>query len=370
MNIGVNARLLVNNRMEGIPRYIFETTRHMALSHPEDQFFLFFDRKVNGLPTLPQNVRHVVVPWHARHPFLWHIWLEYTLPLFFKKYKIDVFYSGDGYLSLRSKMPTVMAIHDLAYLYFPQHIPLSSVIHYRKFVPKYLKKACHVMTVSQYVKKDLCSQFQIAPEKISVAGNAVDVHSIPSVRPLPDRPGKLIENTPYFLYVGAVHPRKNILHLIEAFTLFSHGRAEKFSLVIAGRLAWKSTEIQKALETTPDIIYLGSVSEEEKYSLIQNAMAVTYVSLFEGFGIPILEAMACGTPVITSSTTSMPEVAGGAALLADPEKPESIAAQMQKIADNPGLRKNLSSEGLQRCHAFSWQTSAETIYQALKRCSS
>lgn len=340
----------------------------MALAHPEDHFYLFFDRTVKDLPPLPENISKIVVPWHARHPILWHIWLEYTLPFFFKKYSIDVFYSGDGYLSMRSDIPAVMAIHDLAYLYYPQHIPVSSVLHYKKFVPAYLHKACQIITVSDYVKTDICNNFHIAPEKISIAGNAIDIPSIPPVKKLAPDMNEQIGNLPYFLYVGAVHPRKNIVNLIRAFSLFNEKRPNEYKLVIAGRLAWKTSDIQMAMSHQQNVVYVGSVSEEDKYALIRNALAVTYVSLFEGFGIPILEAMACGTPVITSNTTSMPEVAGGAALLADPDNPASIVMQMEAMADNPDLRQSLADSGRKRCSQFTWKASAETIYNALEAC--
>ncbi len=367
MRIGVNARLLVSQRMEGIPRYIYETTRCMAESHPEDTFYLFVDRQVSPFPALPSNVHRVIVPWHARHPLIWHVWLEYMLPLYFSYFKIDVFYSGDGYASLRTRVPTVMAIHDLAYLTYPEHITASSLRHYQKFIPRYVRAVQHVITVSQYVKRDITRRMHVQPSKISVAGNAIHIPHGPAENQLPVRLHKLVQSAPYFLYVGAIHPRKNILNLMKAFRMFNRKRSIPAKLVLAGRLAWKAGEIEAAMQLDPDIVYAGSVSEEEKYSLIRNAVAVAYVSLFEGFGIPILESMACGTPVITSTVTSMPEVAGGAALLADPSSPAEIAQMMSSIADHPLLRQKMSELGQSRLQAFSWYTSAETIYQALQK---
>jgi len=337
----------------------------MAERHPEDTFYLFLDRHVSPFPALPSNVRRVIVPWHARHPLIWHLWLEYMLPLYFAFFKIDVFYSGDGYASLRTRIPTIMAIHDLAYLSYPNHIPASSLWHYQKFIPRYMQAVQHIITVSHYVKRDIIKRMHVQPEKVSVAGNAINLSSIPEENQLPERLQNKIQCTPYFLYVGAIHPRKNILNLMKAFQIFNSGQTKPFKLVLAGRFAWKAGEIEAAMHLDSNILYVGGVSEAEKYALIRNAMAVTYVSLFEGFGIPILESMACGTPVITSTATSMPEVAGGAALLADPCSPAEIAQMMSQIAEHPFLRQKLSEMGKVRLQAYSWHTSAETIYQAL-----
>lgn len=367
MRVGVNVRLLLNENMEGIPRYIYETTQQMALSHPEDEFILFFDRKVNVDFGFPLNVKAVIVPWHARHAVLWHFWFEYMLPLFFRWYKIDVFYSGDGYLSLRSKVPAVLVMHDLAYLHYPEHIQSASLRHYRKYVPRYLSKAASVIAVSHFVKNDIITQMGIDKEKIKVAYNAVrDNISLGVLDEMPWRINEKIAGKPYFLYIGALQPRKNIARLIKAFELFSSGKEGQYKLVIAGRLAWKTEEIAEAIMHSPDVIYTGMVSEPIKYKLISGAMAVTYISLFEGFGIPLLEAMKMGTPVITSSVTSMPEVAGEAALLIDPTSVEDIAQAMSKMADNEDLRNALASKGLERYKFFSWEKSAEIIYDELK----
>lgn len=365
MRVGVNVRLLLGKNMEGISRFIFETTRQMALSHPEDEFILFFDRKVNADFGFPSNVRKVIVPWHARHPIIWHVWFEYMLPFYFRLYQIDVFYSGDGYLSLRSKIPTVMVIHDLAYLHYPEHIQKASLDHYRKYVPKYLAKASVIITVSEYVKADIAEHFGIDPTKIKVAPNAIRPYESTAVPELPSTIKEKLPDRPYFLYVGALHPRKNIITLIEAFRQFNAAHGDQYCLVLAGRLAWKTEAIEQAIRSVPGVIYTGTISEDLKYRLIKGAIALTYISLFEGFGIPILEAMMMGTPVITSNVTSMPEVAGEAAILVAPNHTAEIAKAMDMLL-NVDLRNQLIQKGLRRVSDFSWENSADIIYGALK----
>ena len=366
MRIGVNARLLVHATMEGIPRYIYETTRQMALDHPHDTFFMFFDRKPPEGLHFPDNVRRIMVPWQARHPLIWHVWLEYMLPLYFRIYKIDVFYSGDGYLSLSTRVPTVLVLHDLAYLYYPDQIKWSSLVHYKYFVPRYLKKAHSVITVSEYVKNDLISRFNLNDADVEVAYNAVVKPVVSDNDTFSDIIEKATDGKPYFLYVGAIHPRKNVVRMIEAFHMFNTENGGKYRLLIAGRLAWKTQEIKPLLYNTPGVVYLGSVSDEEKLLLLKRAFALVYVSLMEGFGIPLLEAMQMGKPVITSSVASMPEVAGDAALLVNPMDVGEIAQAMHSLTNVRKVYQSLENKGPQRAQFFQWCKSAAIIYNALE----
>jgi glycosyltransferase involved in cell wall biosynthesis len=365
MRIGVNGRLLLSDKMEGMPRYIYETTKQMALSHPDDRFILFFDRKVDVDFGFPPNVESVIVPWQARHPILWYWWFELMIPLYLWWYKIDVFYSGDGYMSLRTQTPTLMVIHDLAYVHYPEQIQASSLWHYKRYVPQYIQQASSLITVSDYVKNDIHRNFDIPLENIKVAGNAVE-YNPPYLTPdIPDFIQQQLDGKPYFLYIGAIHPRKNIINLIKAFNTFNKDKSNK--LILAGRMAWKTNEIKEMIQLSADILHVGMVTEKEKYILIRNAIAVTYVSLFEGFGIPILEAMRAGTAVITSNVTSMPEVAGDAALLVNPHDPEDIAKGITSLARDKALREQLIKKGYQQCDKFSWKTSGDIIYKELLR---
>lgn len=369
MIIGVNARLLLNQHMEGIPRYIYETTKQMALTHPEDKFILFFDRKIETDFKFPLNVSSVVVPWHARHPVLWYWWFEVMLPLYLRWKKVDVFYSGDGYLSKRSHVPTVMVMHDLAYLHYPQQIAASTLAYYKKNVPQFLSKADIVVAVSKYVKQDIVVQIGIPESKVLVAYNAVSSPEDVDQIVLPPYISKAIDDSKYFLYVGAIHPRKNIIQLIKGFEIFNRKMNSSYKLVIAGRMAWHTQDIKAAIERTPQVIYIGMVSESVKYKLIKNAVAMTYISVFEGFGIPLLEAMKMGTPVITSNVTSMPEVASDAALVVHPHSEYEISDAMSQLVEDDTLRLELITKGLSRYQDFSWQKSADIIYSALQKVS-
>jgi len=360
MKIGVNARLLTSDKMEGIARFIYETTYHMAVAHPEDDFILFFDRKIKYSLSFPPNVKTVIVPWHARHSIIWYLWFEIMLPLFFKKYKIDVFYSGEGYLSKKSRIPTVMVLHDLTYIHFPEHLQKDSLLYFRKNTPLFLDIARTVVTVSQYVKDDIVNQFRIPVEKIKVAYNAVK-------QEVPRSESSQTLDVPYFIYVGAIHPRKNVKNLIAAFLNFKKNHSNTSKMVLIGRMAWDTDEVEVLIKNNKDIIYLGVVSEKDKNTWIKNALCMVYVSLFEGFGIPLLEAMHLGVPVITSDVTSMPEVAGDAALCVNPSDINAISEAMNSVFLNKELRQGLIAKGHERVHFFKWEKSAQIIYEELKK---
>lgn len=363
MNIGVNARVLTTENMEGVARYIYETTRCMAMAHPDDRFILFFDRNVKAQFDFPANVSKVIVPVQARDPILWYIWFELLLPIYLKKYKIDVFYSGDGSLSLRTNVPTLLVTHDLAYIHHPDHISKRYLSYNKAYVPKFHQKAASIITVSHYVKNDVINKFGVDPSKIHVAYNAVNKLDRQSLSSSSDEKTQI--NHPYFIYVGSLHPRKNIIRLIDGFLKFKSMTDNDYKLVIAGRLAWKSDDIKQKLTSSPDIIYLGMVSEQKKNELISKAVALAYISVFEGFGIPIIEAMRLSVPVITSSVTSMPEVAGDAALLVDPFDINSIASALTTLSNDQDLRTDLIKKGNERYQYFSWEKSGDIIYNEL-----
>ena len=194
-------------------------------------------------------------------------------------------------------------------------------------------------------------------------------------RPVPTCPenigrisGENREEGDYFLFVGAVHPRKNVHRLIQAFDLFKKQTNSTLKLVICGRFAWQTGAVKAAFDTAyfkKDIIFTGYVPNEDVPKLTASAFAVVYTSLFEGFGLPILEAMNCDVPVITSNISAMPEVAGDAALLVNPESVSEIAAAMQTLIENPDLRQNLIERGRIQRKKFSWDKTAEIIYEKI-----
>lgn len=368
MNIAVNARVLLKHRMEGVCRYIYETTRAMAEAHPEDTFYLFFDRPYDEFFITSDNVVPVVIPPPTRHPILWHIWFEWMVPRYLKKYDIDVFYSGDTYLSMKTQCPTLLVSHDLAYLHYPEHLPKRVLKYYTKNFPRFHKKAGHIVAVSQYTKDDICKQYGLDASNISVGYNACPAGFAPkSEEEVKDIRDKYAQGAPYFVYVGSFHPRKNVANLIRAFEHFKQSDDTGSKLLLIGRMAWNNEDLVQLYESSnykEDVVLLGPMFDEVK-DIVPASTALVYVSLFEGFGIPILEGWSSGVPVITSSVSSMKEVAGDAALTVDPLSPEDIAKAMETLSLDPQLRSRLVREGKERLAIFDWNQTAEMIYREL-----
>jgi len=371
MKIAINARELLKGRMEGIGRYIFETTRQMVLDHPEDEFYFFFDRKYDPSFIFADNVTPIIVYPQSRHPILWYIWFEIAIPYYLKKYKIDAFYSGDTYLSMKTKVPTLLVCHDVAYKHYPDHIKKIHLDYYENNFAKFHKRADHIVAVSEFTKQDIIRIYNLEEEKITVGHNATPTGFLAKSEEEKTRiKNELTQGNPYFIYVGSLHPRKNVINLIRAFDHFKKTHKTNHKLVLVGRMAWKNEGLQEISNTTEyrdDIIFTGHVSNENLPLYLASADALTYVSVFEGFGIPILEGMSCGVPVITSNVSSMPEVAGDAALLIDPHDPLSISEGMWNIVSNNSLRNDLISKGYERVKIFSWKKTADHIYNQLEK---
>ena len=174
----------------------------------------------------------------------------------------------------------------------------------------------------------------------------------------------------YFLFVGGIHPRKNLLNLLKAFSHFKKWQHSNMKLLVAGRKAWQYDDLLEKIKTykyREDVVLLDYLPEEQLQRVTAAAYALVYPSWFEGFGLPILEAMQCGVPVICSNTSSMPEVAGDAALLIDPADPDAIAKEMLSLYRNEGIRNAFITKGLERVGQFSWDTSAIAIYESLRK---
>ena len=369
MKIAVNTRVLLSSRMEGVCRYIHETLKQMVLDHPEDEFFFFFDRPYDEQFIYGPNVTPVVINPPARHPILHYIWFEIALPRALKKHNIDVFYSGDTYLSLSTHVPTVLVCHDIAYAHYPEHIPWLTRKYYQYFFPRFHQRADKILAVSHATKNDIVSEYKLDADKVVVAYNSVKEGMQPLG--LSDREvvkDKYTAGKDYFIYVGAVHPRKNVVSIIKAFDEFKKQTQSDMKLVLVARVAWNAEEFLDTLATAKykqDIIHLNEIYNEEVNALTASALAMVYVSFFEGFGLPILEAMHCDVPVICSGVSSMPEVAGDAAILVDPYSIESIKEAMLSMYNDGDLRKALIEKARIQRQKFDWSCTADITYKAI-----
>ena len=373
MRIAVNVRFLLPGKMEGIGWYTYETVRRMVKDHPEHEFHFLFDRKWSEEFIFADNViPHRVNP-PARHPYLWYWWFERSIPKQLKKIDPDVFFSPDGFLSLHAKVPTLMVMHDLAFEHFPEHIPKVVRRFYQYFSPRYARKADRIAAVSQATKDDIAEQYGIDPQKISVAHNGVrdDFRPMASL----EKDKFRHENTkgrPYLFFVGAMHPRKNIPRLIEAYTAFRHQAKGDPLLLLTGRMAWMTSDIRKAYDACDfkdDIIFTGHLDSTTLARYTSAASIICYLSLFEGFGVPVLEAMQAEAPLLCSNVSSIPEVAGDAALYADPQDVDSMSAGMLTLWNDRDLAKELVDNGRRQREHFSWDITAKKLWSALEEIS-
>lgn len=364
MKIAVNTRFLIEGKLEGIGIYTQEILKRVVQLLPQHEFYFLFDRKPAADFIFSENVKPIVVSPQARHPFLWYWWFEKSIPAVLKKNQIDVFFSTDGYGSLSTTVPQIITQHDLAFEHFPEQVPFLVQKYYRYFVPRYCKKAAKLLAVSNFTKKDIVTQYSISPEKIEVVYNGFN-HSEYQASII-----KTANQSPYFIFIGAVHPRKNVLGLLKAFEEFKSTYQLPHQLKIIGRKAWMNNELDgylNQMQFKSTVEWYPSTTRNELLDYLKNAQALVYPSFFEGFGIPVLEAMSLGVPVITSNLSSLPEVAGDAALLINPYESTEIVNAMYLLATDQKIRMNCIEKGKERASAFSWDISAKKVADILEQ---
>lgn len=373
MKIAVNTRFLLHGKLEGIGWFTYETLKRICTNHPEHEFFFFFDRKFDQDFIFSDNIKPIILYPPARHPYLWQIWFHHQLPRYLNKLQPNILLSTDGYLPLKTDIPCLPVIHDINFVHNPQDLPPLVAKYYNKYFPLYAKKAKRIATVSEYSKKDICNSFGIEQSKIDVVYNGVNTDYYPSTdKEIKETKEKYTQGYDYFIFIGAMHPRKNIPKLIDAFGIFRKQTKQKTKLILIGEAMFLTDSIKLAIESIghlkEDIIFTGRLPTQEIRKLLGAATALTFVPYFEGFGIPILEAIHCNTPVICSNVTSMPEVAGNAALYVNPYKSSEIASAMIEIAQNKNSSAELQKHALVQKKLFSWEQTAERLWDSIIKC--
>ncbi len=369
MTIAVNTRFLLKNYLEGYGYFIQETFSRIVRNHPEHSFVFIFDRLYEELFLFEKNVKAVIAGPASKQPLLWKYWYDIKIPALLRKYKADVFVSCDGICSLRTKLPQCLVIHDLAFLHHPSFHKKSHLSFYKKYTPKFLEKTAAIATVSSFSKNDIISQYKIDPDKIDLVFSAAK----DLFKPCGDEEKSFIKNKytdgkEYFLYTGAIHPRKNLMNLLKAFSVFKKRQKTNMKLVLAGRLAWKYesfTESLKSYKYRDDVVMTGYVDEVELVKITGAAYGLIYPSFFEGFGVPVLEAMKCNVPVITSANSAMQEIAKDAALYINPHSHIDIADKMMLLYKDENLRNQLIEKGRSTAEEYNWDKTAALLWQSI-----
>ncbi|HMQ49839.1 MAG TPA: glycosyltransferase family 1 protein [Saprospiraceae bacterium] len=369
MRVAVNTRFLLSDKLEGIGRYTYEIVRRLVERHTDWEFIFLFDRPFDPGFVFGKNVKAVVIAPPARHPFLWYIWFEHSVARALNRYQPHVFFSPDAYLSLTAKTPTVLTIHDLAHEYLPEQLPVLVRNYYRYFVPRYCRRADRIVSVSDFSRQDIEQIYRIPAEKISVTGNGCREGLKPlTAAEKTAAKTQFASGKDYFLFIGAIHPRKNVHRLLQAFELFKQRSGSEVKLVLCGRMAWKTDEVARSYQQSQyrdDIIFTGFLPDQELPRLLGGALAFVYPSLFEGFGIPVLEAMHCEVPVLSSNASALPEVVGQAGLLLSPFDVNGWAEAMQRIWFDEALQRELVDVGKQQRRLFSWERATDVVEQAI-----
>jgi len=245
-------------------------------------------------------------------------------------------------------------------------------IYFLKYFPKYAKKASRIATVSEYSKQDIVSTYKYAAEKIDVVYNGASESFSPALKGenLLKLPLGLEQGTSYFLFVGALSPRKNIARLLQAFDEFKKSSSSDITLVIVGEKLFMTSDIENVfdkMQHKSDVVFAGRLGIPDLQQVMAAALALVFVPYYEGFGIPLVEAMYSDVPIITSNVTSMPEIAGYAALLIDPFSVDAIKEGMLKIYKDENLRKQLVEKGRQQREKFSWDKTAAKLWDCIEK---
>lgn len=372
MKIAVNTRVLVPDRLEGIGWFEYETLRRIVVRHPEHTFYFIFDRDYDERFLFADNVKPVLTfPPCRQHPWFWHVYFEWSIPYVLGKIKPDLFLSPDGWLSLRTDVLQVPVIHDINFAHHPEFFTPPFRKYFDTNFPKFAKKAVRIATVSEFSKNDIVATYDIPAEKIDVVYNG----SNELFRPLDTTEKARVQvqyalGCDYFLFVSNINRRKNLPNILRAFDRYKDQSGSDVKFLAVGGRAGKQEELDEVLATmkhAQDVRFLGHLPAKELALVTGASIALVYASLFEGFGIPIIEAYNAETAVITSNTSSMPEVAGDAALLVDPLSVDQIADAMSKLSSDPLFRSQLIEKGRGQRRKFSWDLSAQKLWACIEK---
>ncbi|MFH1309481.1 MAG: glycosyltransferase family 1 protein [Candidatus Omnitrophota bacterium] len=366
MRIGINARY-IQGKQSGIGIFLRNLILNLKKYDRKNEYVLFFGDKL-----IPKEIQETgfecdVPKKPTGNQISKIMWAHCYLPSAAKRRRIDVFHETSFVAPIFGKIPCVTTVHDTAYLRFPYCYTRRNRLYFKALVPKTLKKSKLIIAPSNFTKSDIINTFSVKEEKIRVVYRSVNE----SFKVLDDKDSlKKVKQKygikgDFVLSVSAISPRKNLITAIKAFKLLKDKNDFNGQYVIVGGKGWLYEEVFKEVADSglsEDIVFCEYVPEDDLVSLYNGASVFVYVSLFEGFGIPLVEAMACGLPIVTSNVSSMPEIAGKAARLVDPNKVEEIARAISDLSDKASsLRSTAVELGLKQAREFSWKKTTKNM---------
>lgn len=373
MKIGIDCRTILNpgrGEQAGVGHYTYYLIKHLIKIDKTNEYVLFFDSRVFDTSEFEglKKVKVKYFPFFQYRRYLPFSYSHLLITAILNREKLDIYHSPANVIPLTYQRPSVITVHDLAIYKHPEWFPGGQKFSTKILVPKSLQKAKKIIAVSKSTKKDIIEEFGIEENKIEVIYEGVIKEKFKNK--WSKIANKYSLEKPYIFYIGTIEPRKNLYKLIEAYlNLIKEEKFSNYYLVLAGGIGYKGRDFMNFLnERIPHkkIRYLGYVSHEEKMILLKNASCFIFPSLYEGFGLPVLEAFSQGVPVITSKVASLPEVAGKAALLVDPNSSNDIQKALKRILSNKEFAKELALKGKKRALNFSWDKCAKEtlkVYQ-------
>lgn len=367
MKIGINL-LFMLPEVGGTRTYAISLVRALTAIDRKNEYFIFLNQESKDIDLGDgSNIHKVVLPLRARSRPMRYAWEQLRLPQLVVRYRLDILHSLGYVAPLRLRCPSIVTIHDLNYRFIGHEMGLLHRLVLGFFVPRSARHAAHVITVSRFSKDQIVRTLGIPASKISVTHNACKYGTRQNDQNVVCTSYR--NEKPYLLALSSNSPHKNILGAIRAFASIQRSGKTHLKLLIAGCLPRNMTEISsvlKKLGIENTVRFLGYVADEDLLSLYRNAEVFLFPSLYEGFGIPVLEAFACGTPVVCSNAGALPEVAGDAAILVDPREPAEMAKAACMIMDNSELRRLLIERGFRQVRMFSWEQSAQITLQVYR----
>ncbi len=367
MQIGVDASRLAVQVRTGTEHYSWELLRALGQLDQHNNYVLYCNRTPSALPPLPPTFELRPMPFPRA-------WSHGRLSLEMLLHPPDVLFVPAHALPLVTSRRSVVTIHDLGFLYHPEAHTRLQRLYYRLFTRLSARRATHIIAISEATKHDLQRFYRTPDDKVSVIYHGVHAR----FRPIAEREiviqalARYGIVAPYLLFVSTVQPRKNVARLIEAFAIARHSFAgvRPPTLVLAGKRGWLSEQIERRaseLGIDQDVKFVGYVDDQDLPALLNGALAYVIPSLYEGFGMTVLEAQACGTPVLASNTSSLPEVVGDAGLLVDPYDVQAIADGIARLVNDEELRMSLRERGLRHAAGWTWERTARETLTVLER---
>jgi len=378
MKIAFDALPLISERMTGIGYCQAGQIQALMALHPEEQYIMQFFATGDGGEKRKLLTRYEEARAEIRQGkcsgYLYRL-LSNFLPIPYNKFfgnDADITHFFNYIVPPKVSGKTIVTVHDMVYKAFPETVRGRTRYMLETGLKRSMKRADLIVTDSQFSKSEILKYFPQCEEKLRVVPCGVDrtrFHPVNNPVRIEETTKSLGIDREYFLYLGTLEPRKNLRRLAVAYNEFRKGKAEYPCLVLAGGKGWLNEDLMKTikdLDLESDIKIVSYVPEEHICTLMSGALAFVFPSIYEGFGMPPLEAMACGVPVLTTHTASLPEVVGDSALICDPYNIEQICDCLEKLYRESNLRRDLSAASLKRARMFSWENAAAILYDVYK----